>query len=104
VAKQDTAGKRRAVRAPRRTIAESEYIGVPVILDAEDIALAHLQAHLRETETIQASPRPGGGAVIRVTVRLPAPLATRLKTRARRDGVPVSDLVARALDRFLRSA
>jgi hypothetical protein len=103
VAKQDAAGKRRAVRAPRRTTAMSEYIGVPVILDAEDIALARLQAHLRETETIQPSPRPGG-AVTRVTIRLPAPLATRLKTRARRDGVPISDLVARALDRFFRSA
>jgi predicted DNA binding CopG/RHH family protein len=73
-----------------------------VSLDAEDIALARLQAHLRKAEAIQAPTSPAASTDRRTTVRLPDPLLTRLRERARLDGVTASQIVARALDRFLR--
>jgi hypothetical protein len=71
-------------------------------LDAEDIALARLQAHLRKAETIQTAARPAASPR-RTTVRLPAPLLDRLRERATRDGTTASEVVAQALERFLRS-
>jgi Ribbon-helix-helix protein, copG family len=72
-------------------------------LDAEDIALARLQAHLRRTEAIHTGVRPAATAPQRTTVRLPAVLLARLRERAKRDGVTASEVVEQALERFLRS-
>lgn len=72
-----------------------------VSLDAEDIALARLQAHLRKAEAIQTATRPAA-SLRRTTVRLPALLLARLRERAKRDGVTPSQVVEKALLRFLR--
>jgi predicted DNA binding CopG/RHH family protein len=74
-----------------------------VAFDAEDIALARLQAQLRKSETIQAPPL-APTVSRRVTLRLPGPLVERLRIRARRDGLTLSDLIGKAAERFLRSA
>ena len=73
-----------------------------VSLDAEDIAMARLQAHLRKAEAIQIPTSRTASTDRRTTVRLPDPLLARLRERARRDGVTASQIVARALERFLR--
>jgi predicted DNA binding CopG/RHH family protein len=73
-----------------------------VSFDAEDIALARLQANLRKAEAIQVPTSPTGSTDRRTTVRLPDPLLARLRERARMDGVTASQIVARALERFLR--
>jgi len=72
-------------------------------LDAEDIALARLQAHLRRTEAIHSAARPAATAPRRTTVRLPVVLLARLREQAKRDGVTASEVVEQALERFLRS-
>ena len=72
-----------------------------VSLDAEDIALARLQAHLRKAEAIQVAKRPVD-SVRRTTVRLPVTLLARLRDRAKRDGTTASEVVEKALLRFLR--
>ncbi len=72
-----------------------------VPLDAEDIALARLQAHLRKAETIQTATRPAA-SLRRTAVRLPAALLARLRERAKRDGATPSEVVEKALLRFLR--
>jgi len=74
-----------------------------VSLDAEDIAMARLQAQLRRSETIQAPARPTASRPRQTTVRLPDALLERLRDRARRDGATASAIVERALERFLRS-
>lgn len=74
-----------------------------VPLDAEDIALARLQAHLREAETIQVSPRSPADSVARTTVRLPARMLQRARDRAAREGLRLSELVEVALARYLKS-
>jgi predicted DNA binding CopG/RHH family protein len=72
-------------------------------LDAEDIALARLQAHLRRAETIQSPPRSTVQTARRTTVRLPDALVQRLRERVRREGTTPSEIVRRALESFLRS-
>jgi predicted DNA binding CopG/RHH family protein len=74
-----------------------------VPLDAEDIAMARLQAHLRQTEAIHAPRRPAAPSVVRTTVRLPSKLLEQVRIRARRDGVNPSDVVELALERYFRS-
>ena len=74
-----------------------------VILDAEDIALAHLQKQLRRSEAIQVSSRPAAAGLARTTLRLSEPLLARAHARAKREGETLSALVARALERFLRT-
>ncbi len=72
-------------------------------LDAEDIALARLQAKLRRVETIQTS-RPAPAPVLgRVTLRLPNELIARARGRAEREGASVSEIVQQALERLLRA-
>lgn len=71
-------------------------------LDAEDIALARLQADLRKAEAIHTATRPAT-ALRRTTVRLPAALLARLRERAKRDSASPSQIVEKALLRFLRS-
>jgi hypothetical protein len=68
-------------------------------LDAEDIALARLQAQLRRKETLTP---PRGGALARAMIRLPTGLLAKAKRRAQQDGVPLSEIVQRALEKFLR--
>ena len=73
-----------------------------VSFDAEDIALARLQAHLRKAEAIQVPTSSTASTDRRTTVRLPDSLLARLRERARTDGVTASQIVARALERYLR--
>ncbi len=95
--KPKPAPKRRTVEP----ISEAELAAPVPSLDAEDIALARLQAQLRRKELI-APERAGGGALARAMIRLPSTLLARTKQRAERDGVPVSEVVQRALEKFLR--
>jgi hypothetical protein len=94
---------RPASTAARRLAGDSRFRGAVASLDAEDIALARLQAHLRRTEAIHAAPSAGATVLRRTTVRLPAVLLTRLRERAKRDGVTPSQVVEEALERLLRS-
>jgi hypothetical protein len=75
-----------------------------VPLDAEDIAMARLQAHLRKTEAVRVPDRRGGTTLARTTVRLPREMIQHLRNRARRDGATVSEVVEVALERYLRSS
>jgi hypothetical protein len=69
-------------------------------LDAEDIALARLNADLRKTEALaEAAPRPA--ARTRTTVRLPAPLLQRLRDRARREKRSLSAIIQTLLEERL---
>jgi macrodomain Ter protein organizer (MatP/YcbG family) len=71
-------------------------------LDAEDIAMARLQAQLRERETIQPSRRGAEASPARRTsVQLPVSLWEQARDRARRDGRTVSQVVHAALARYL---
>lgn len=94
---------RPAPTAARRRTGHSRLREAVVSLDAEDIALARLQAHVRRTETIHAAAPSAATAPRRTTVRLSAALLARLRERAKRDGVTVSEVVEEAVERFLRS-
>lgn len=93
---------RHASTAARRVAGDARLRGAAASLDAEDIALARLQAHLRRTETIHAAVPSAAPASRRTTVRLPAALLDRLRERAKRDGVTPSKIVELALERLLR--
>ena len=82
------------VRVPRTAVAP---------FDAEDIALARLQAHLRKTEAIRTPSRQRIAALARTTVQLPRGMLQQVRDRARRQGATVSNLVEKALERYLRS-
>jgi hypothetical protein len=71
-------------------------------LDAEDIALARLQAELRKREAVPAPPRAAGRG--RTTIRLPHAMLARLRARARRDRTTLSQVVEAALERHLKNA
>jgi predicted DNA binding CopG/RHH family protein len=81
----------------------SGRLGLVVPLDAEDIAMARLQAQLRRTEAIHAPRRAADPSVVRTTVRLPRKLLEQVKDQARREGVNPSDVVEIALERYFRS-
>jgi hypothetical protein len=73
-------------------------------VDAEDIALARLQAHLRQREGIQATRRVEDRATRRRTsVGLPSALLDKARQRASRDEVTLSEVVRAALEHYLRS-
>ena len=74
-----------------------------VPLDAEDIAMARLQAHLRRTETIRTPGSRGFPALARTTLRLPHEILRKVRDRARRECATISLVVERALERYLRS-
>jgi hypothetical protein len=93
--------RRGSSRADARVVT-ARLRGAVGSLDAEDIALARLQAHLRKAEAIHTTTRPAA-ALRRTTVRLPAALLARLRERAKRDGASPSQVVEKALLRFLRS-
>jgi hypothetical protein len=73
-------------------------------LDAEDIAMARLQAHLRRTEAMHTPPGPAPSALTRTTVQMRRDLLKRVRDRARREGVTISEVVGIALERYLRSS
>ena len=74
-----------------------------VAMDAEDIAMARLQAHLRRTETIHGPDHFRATTFARTWVRLPREMLQRLRDRARRAGTSVSDIVEAALARYLKA-
>ena len=77
----------------------------PVVpLDAEDIAMARLQAHLRRSEAIRAPGIRGVPALTRTTLRLPQEMLRKVRDRARQEGATISQLVEMALERYLRSS
>jgi hypothetical protein len=96
------ASKRRASESTRGRALDSRLRDAVASLDAEDIAMARLQAQVRRTETIQVPTRADTSRPRRTTVQLPDALLTRLRDRARRDGTTASTVVERALERFLR--
>jgi hypothetical protein len=85
-------------RAVKRSVPET-----PHLPDAEDIALARLQAQLRRTEAL---PRPSrrAAAAGRTSLRLPADLLQQLRGRARRDGVTLARLIQVALEQYLKQS
>lgn len=91
-----TRSSRPAPRARRPNIEETDP------LDAEDIALARLQAELRKTEAMPAPPRAAARG--RTTIRLPDAMLERLRARARRDHTTLSQVIEAALERHLKSA
>ena len=77
----------------------------PVVpLDAEDIALARLQAQMRKAETIRGSARRGGTGLVRTTVQLPRETVQAVRRRARRAGLTISEVVKAALAGYLKSS
>jgi len=93
----NTAKPKRPVRAVR---AES-----PVApLDAEDIAMARLQAKLRKAEAIPMPSRGRDTRLSRTILRLPREMLTRVRERARREQISVSEVVEASLERYLRSS
>jgi len=74
-----------------------------VPLDAEDIAMARLQVHLRKAEAIRAPNRRRGTPLSRTTLRLPREMLQQVRDRARRQGATISEVVEVALERYLRS-
>ena len=99
--KRDPRG-RPASTAARRPAGHSRLREAVVSLDAEDIALARLQAHMRKAEAIRTPTRPAT-PLQRTAVRLPTALLARLRERAKRDITTPSAIVEKALLRFLRS-
>ena len=88
---------------PRRSVRASQPKGLVVPLDAEDIAMARLQAHLRKAEAIRAPGRRRDIPLSRTTLRLPREMLQHVRDRARREGSTVSEVVEVALERYLRS-
>jgi hypothetical protein len=74
-----------------------------VPLDAEDIAMARLQAHLRKAEAIRTPSRRRDALLSRTTLRLPREMLQRVRERARREEATISEVVEVALERYLRS-
>ena len=100
---QSKGSTRRAKGPPPRSGTTPRLRDAVVSLDAEDIAMARLQASLRRAETIQAAPRVAAPHLGRTTIRLPADLLKRGRDLAERESATFSEIVARALERFLRS-
>ena len=102
MANKPPAMKRGGVAPDRRTASSGRLRNAGVSPDAEDIAMARLQAHLRRSETIQAPVRSRAMILARTTVRLPDEMLLRLRDRARRAGLSVSEVVEAALARYLK--
>jgi 3-dehydroquinate synthase class II len=88
---------------PSRAGGARQLKSLVVPLDAEDIAMARLQAHLRKAEAIRAPIRSGGTPLSRTTLRLPREMLQQVRDQARREGTSVSEVVEVALERYLRS-
>lgn len=104
MASKPSAGKRGHGVPERRAAGFSGRLRNAVLpLDAEDIAMARLQAHLRRTETIQGPARSRAAVLARTWVRLPGEMLQRLRDRARHTGLSPSDIVEAALARYLKA-
>jgi len=97
-------GSRRPARGKGRKVTVPRSRPSVVPLDAEDIAMARLQAHLRKAEAIRAPKGRGGVPLARTTVRLSSETLQQLRDRARRDGATISEVVEVALERYLTSS
>jgi hypothetical protein len=96
VAKNRPGRKSRLAGARRRPAS-------PVVpLDAEDIAMARLQAQLRRTEAIRAPGGRGASALSRTTLRLPREMLRKVRDRARQEGTTISQVMEMALERYLK--
>ncbi len=97
--------KERPVRRAGRT-AGPRRTGRPkppvVPLDAEDIAMARLQADLRKAEAIRVSSRRRD-TLGRTTLRLPREVLRQVRQRARREERTLAEVVTAALRRYLQS-
>lgn len=93
----------RAVPERQATASSGRLRNAVLSMDAEDIAMARLQAHLRRTETIQVPARPRAPMQSRTWVQLPGEMLQRLRDRARHAGVSLSDIVEAALARYLKT-
>ncbi len=71
-------------------------------VDAEDIALARLQAQLRKSETVHSPSGPRKLSRSRTTLSLSAELLRDLRLRARREGLRPSQIVEAALAQYLK--
>ncbi len=71
-------------------------------LDAEDIALARLQAQLRKSEAVHLPSAPRRPSRGRTTISLPVEMLRRLRERARREGLSLSQIVEAALAQHLK--
>ncbi len=91
-----SSAKHASAKASRVQIAETDP------LDAEDIALARLQVQLRETEGVPPPRRPPA-SLSRTTVRLPTEMLQRLRERAKREKLTLSEVIEAALERHLRT-
>ena len=96
--------KKRPGQERSRAGAGRRPAGPVVPLDAEDIAMDRLQAHLRRTEAIRTPGSRDFPALARTTVRLPHELLRKVRDRARREGATLSLVVERALERYFRSS
>jgi hypothetical protein len=90
-----------------RTIPERPSRGirprdVVATLDAEDIALARLQAQLRKSEAVHVAAGPGKLSRGRTTISLPVEMLRGLRERARREGLRPSRIVEAALAQYLK--
>ncbi len=76
----------------------------PVVatLDAEDIALARLQAQLRKSEAVHPPSAPRKPLRRRMTISLPAEMLDRLRERARRRGLRPSQVIEAAVAQHLK--
>ncbi len=93
----------RGDRAARGRLARSTRPGHALAtLDAEDIALARLQAHLRKTEAVHPPSGSDKSSRGRTTISLPAELLRRLRERARQEGLRPSQIVEAALTQHLK--
>lgn len=98
--RQARQGRGRAAR-PDAPGQRQRRVLLPV--DAEDIAMARLQAQLRQTETVQASRRNATRSPSRrATVQLPLQLLGQARDRAKRDALTLSEVVQAALERYLK--
>ena len=95
--------KKRPGRKRGRDGAAQHPAGPVVPLDAEDVAMDRLQAHLRRTEAIRTPGRRGLQALTRTTLRLPQEMLRKIRDRARCEGATISQVVEMALERYLRS-
>jgi hypothetical protein len=73
-------------------------------LDAEDIALARLQAQVRKTEGVPLPGRRSAATLSRTTVRIPTALLQRLRERARREKLTLSAVIEAAIERHLKTS
>jgi hypothetical protein len=89
-------------RAVRRTARRSTQLAETDPLDAEDIALARLNAQLRKTEARPAPSPRVADALSRTTVRLPGEMLQRLRAQARREKRTLAEVVRAALDGYLK--